>query len=339
MADETQNTLRDTLTSQFDAAEAADPIVQEEAAPVVQATPDRARDEAGKFAPKPKEVVTEGQPAPVQAAPQQPEVQRPQRPSTWKKDHWESFDKLAAENPALAAYINQRESEYKTGVSTYKAEADNARGLNEAIAPFMPDLQKNNIDPKVWISNLGNAHRKLALGSPDEKLQMFAQLARDYGVPLPGLEQQGHQNPVIEQLWQTVQQLQGKLGTWETQNQARAEAEVTSIIEAFGADTEKHPHFESVRASMGQLLESGLAPDLETAYKLAVRMDDGLFDGMVNSHQQQSAAQQQATVQKAKSQAFSPKTSTPTGTATATGPKDLRSQIAEAMSRHEGGRL
>jgi len=38
-------------------------------------------------------------------------------------------------------------------------------------------LQENNIAPQQWISNLGTAHKTLALGSPQEKLQMFAQLA------------------------------------------------------------------------------------------------------------------------------------------------------------------
>ena len=67
------------------------------------------------------------------------------RPTTWKKEYLPIWDKLTAgeqltpeESLKLAEYSNQRESEYKKGVSTYKQEADNAKSLVEAIAPFVP---------------------------------------------------------------------------------------------------------------------------------------------------------------------------------------------------------
>lgn len=336
---DTQTTLRDTLASSFDAVESAsapstEVITQEQ-------VPERPRDETGKFTVKPKEEAVETVEKPQAQVQTQTETtqQRPNRPSTWKKDYWEAYDKLAAENPQLAQYINQRESEYKTGVSTYKAEADNARRLNEAIAPFIPDLQRNNIDPTVWISNLGNAHRKLALGSPDEKLQMFAQLARDYGVPLPGLQQQGQVDPRAQWMEQQLNELRGTVTSFVNQQAAQQQAQINNMVESFKADTEKYPHFESVRENMAQLLEAGLAPDLETAYHKAVRMDDGLFDSLLASRQQQSASQVQATVQKAKSQAISPKTSTPRSTTTATGPKDLRSTLEENLDKVLTGRV
>jgi len=89
----------------------------------------------------------------------------------------------------LAEYIQQRESEYARGVSTYKHEADAARQLNEAIAPFMPNLQKHGMEPTQWIRNLGTAHERLALGSPQDKIQTAAQLIRDYGIDPQGLFQ------------------------------------------------------------------------------------------------------------------------------------------------------
>ena len=56
------------------------------------------------------------------------------RPSTWKKEYLPIWDKLTTgqqltndEAIKLAEYSNQRESEYKKGVSAYKAEADYAK--------------------------------------------------------------------------------------------------------------------------------------------------------------------------------------------------------------------
>ena len=56
------------------------------------------------------------------------------RPSTWKKEYVNIWDKLEKGEQInkddfvkFAEYANQRESEYKKGVSTYKAEADRAK--------------------------------------------------------------------------------------------------------------------------------------------------------------------------------------------------------------------
>src|SRR5690349_4374346 len=138
----------------------------------------RERDERGRFAAKQEQ---QAEVPPVQV--EQPPVQRP---STWKKEYWPLYDKLAQgqalspeEAKKLADYTNERENQFKSGVSTYKAEADAAREIQGAMAPFMPTLQQYGIKPAQWISNLGNAHRILAEGSPQDRIRMFHQLARD----------------------------------------------------------------------------------------------------------------------------------------------------------------
>ena len=108
------------------------------------------------------------------------------RPTTWKKEYVEVWNKMQegkpldkAEFAKFAEYANQRESEYKKGVSAYKAEADNARELTQAIGPFIPELQKHGIHPAAWINNLGRAHYTLANGTYEQKVQMFHRLAQD----------------------------------------------------------------------------------------------------------------------------------------------------------------
>jgi len=64
-----------------------------------------------------------------------------QRPTTWKKEYLPIWDKLTKgeqltkeEGIKLAEYTGfQRETEFKRGVSTYKAEADRAKDLENAI--------------------------------------------------------------------------------------------------------------------------------------------------------------------------------------------------------------
>ena len=153
---EAPTTLRDTLESSFELAEQGNlPAVVET---TTLPTTDRIRDEAGKFAKperaaNPSPVATKHDiPDPVDHSEQDAPLQRP---TTWKKDYLPLWDKLQAGQPLtqeeatkFLRYANQRENEYKTGVSTYKGEAENARALQEAIAPFVPDLQRNGIHPQ-----------------------------------------------------------------------------------------------------------------------------------------------------------------------------------------------
>lgn len=335
-----QTTLRDTLSQQFDALDspASEPVASaadQSASPDSQPTAaDRARDEAGRFAKK-----TEAAPAaPEQAAQPQAEVQpkpRPPRPTSWKKDYeaqWETLD------PSLAEYIHQRESEYAKGVSTYKNEADRARELNEAMAPFMSDLQKHNIAPSQWISNLGNAHRTLAMGSPQQKAQMFAKLAQDYGVDLG--QYTGQQtDPRLMSMAQELQELRAQVGNTTKAWQEREQTELLSHIQKFASDKEAHPHYEQVKDTMAQLLESGMAPDLETAYAKAVRLNDDIWQSQQASQQQAQEAERQRAAAAARGKAVSVKTATPSGAVHTATPKDRRALLAEQLDAAATGRI
>lgn len=334
-----ETTLRDQLVASFNEAEETqeNTTVAEPTSKVSEPleTEGRVRDESGRFAPKMEQ---------VQEPVEQPALQRP---TTWKKDYLPIWDKLATgaalspeEAKKLAKYSNQRENEYKTGVSTYKQEAEQARQLQDALAPFMPDLQRHNIQPTAWITNLGNAHRALSMGNPQQKIQMFTQLARDYGIPIEalGMAQQGQLDPIIPQLMQQIQNLSGQVNTvtgWREQQEQQA---ALSAIQPF-QDTEKYPHFEQVRETMAQLLERGLAPDLQTAYTKAVRLNDDAWQAeqerLANMQNQQSAA----IVAKAKSRAVSPKSSTPSGQIIDSGKKDRRSMLEDALESASGGRV
>ena len=270
------------------------------------------------------------------------------RPSTWKKEYVQIWDKMEAgeqiskeDFTKFAEYANQRESEYKKGVSTYKAEADRARGYEEAIAPFIPELQAQNISPAAWINNLGRAHMVLSKAPYDQKVQMFQRLAQDYGIQLNGESVASvQQDPYTQQLMnqlnmvnQEVSNIKGRFAQEENQR-------LMSEIERVRSDAEKFPHFDVVREEMAQLLELGKAQDLETAYKKAVRMNDDVWaleqERLLKDAKQSAVKAQQ--VAKAKAAAVSPKSVTPSGKVAEPGDKkDRRSliadQLGEAMSR------
>ena len=270
------------------------------------------------------------------------------RPSTWKKEYVTIWDKMEAgeqiskeDFTRFAEYANQRESEYKKGVSTYKAEADRARGYEEAIAPFVPELQAQNISPAAWINNLGRAHMVLSKAPYEQKVQMFQRLAQDYGIQLNGegvapVQQDAYTQQLMNQLNQVNQEVSNIKGRFAQEENQR----LMSEIERVRSDAEKFPHFDVVREEMAQLLELGKAQDLETAYKKAVRMNDDVWeleqDRLLKESKQSTIKAQQ--VAKAKAAAVSPKSTTPSGkVSNPEDKKDRRSLIAEglgeAMSR------
>jgi len=274
------------------------------------------------------------------------------RPTTWKKEYVEVWEKMASGKPLgkeefakFAEYANQRESEYKKGVSAYKAEADNARQLTEAIGQFAPELQAQNIHPVAWINNLGRAHMILTKAPYQEKVQMFHRLAADYGIQLNSdslqMPEQAYVDPYQQQLMQQLQATQQQVQQLSAIREQEENARLTQEINRVSSDRERFPHFEMVREDMAQLLERGLAPNLETAYAKAVRMNDEAYkleqEKLLKSVNTQASKAQQ--VAKAKATAVSPRSVTPSGQVSKTDAKDRRSLLMANLADAEGGRV
>jgi hypothetical protein len=321
------------LESQFDAIE------QQQTTETPADT--RARDEAGRFAPKPKEDATEVAAAPPVTAAPAPETPQPWAgPSTWKKEYRPIYDKLAQgqaltpdEAKKLAQYNVERENDFKTGVSTYKAEATRAKEIQDAVTPFLPELQAQGIHPANWIKQLGQAHYALAKGAPELKLQVFRELARQYGVPLGAVMQDPQQvPPIVAELMGQLNELKQQVGNVSTWRQQQEQTSLSSDLEKFAAE---HPMFETVRGTMAQLLDAGLAHDLKSAHDKAVWMHEETRGQLMA----QTAAPKPNPVPQARARAVSPRSATPSGQVTTSTAKDRRSMLEDAFDQHSGGRV
>ena len=313
------------------------------------------RDEKGRFKPKTEETSSQDDPVEetelVAEASDVPD-EEVKRPTTWKKEYRDVWDKMQEGKPLekeefakFAEYANQREAEYKRGVSAYKAEADNARQLTQAIGPFIPELQAQNIHPVAWINNLGRAHMILSKAPYQEKVQMFHRLAQDYGIQLNQdslqMPEQAYVDPYQQQLMQQLQATQQQVQQLSAIRDQEENARLTSEISRVSSNKERFPHFEMVREDMAQLLERGLAQDLETAYAKAVRMNDEAYkleqDKLLKSASNQASKAQQ--VAKAKATAVSPRSATPSGQVSKSDAKDRRSLLLASLADVEGGRV
>jgi len=320
-----------------------DPIEAENQENSVEET----RDEKGRF--KAKDTAEE--PDMVSEAPAD-DLAEVTRPSTWKKEYVEVWEKMK-DGQALnkedfvkfAEYANQRESEYKRGVSAYKAEADNAKSLVEAIGPFVPELQQQGIHPAAWINNLGRAHMVLSKAPYEQRVQMFHRLAQDYGIQLNSdslqVAEQQPQDYQTQQLMAQLQAMNQEVNTIKGRYEQEEQSRLVGEIERVRSNKERFPHFDMVREDMAQLLEQGLAPDLESAYAKAVRLNDGAWkleqEQLLKSSGQQASKARQ--VAKAKATAVSPRSVTPSGAVNKSDAKDRRSILAEQLGQAMSDRV
>ena len=313
------------------------------------------RDEKGRFKGKSEEASSQDdtveEPELVAEATDEP-VEEIKRPTTWKKEYVEVWEKMKdgkpldkAEFAKFAEYANQREAEFKRGVSAYKNEADNARQLTQAIGPFIPELQQQGIHPVAWINNLGRAHMMLTKAPYDQKVQMFHRLAADYGIQLNQdaiqTPEQAYVDPYQQQLMQQLQATQQQVQQLSQIREQEENARLTQEISRVSSNKVAFPHFDMVREDMAQLLERGLAQDLETAYAKAVRMNDEVYkleqDKLLKSVGNQASKAQQ--VAKAKATAVSPRSATPSGQVSKTDAKDRRSLLLASLADAESGRV
>ena len=315
-----------------------------------------ARNEKGQFVAEDEAVAEEESPTDIAEnadEPEQPEEQPESsdipKPTTWKKDLLPLWDKIAKgevltkeESKKHLEYLNQRENEFKKGVSVYKAEAERAKALEEAINPFVPELQAQGIHPAAWINNLGRAHMILSKAPHDQKVQMFHRLAQDYGVNLnQSTEPQQPVDAYTQQLMQQLNQVNQEVSTIKGRFEQEEQTRLSNEIERVRSNRERFPHFDMVREEMAQLLELGKAQDLETAYAKAVRLNDEVWAMeqerlLTDARKQASKASQ---VARAKATAVSPKSVTPSGTQAKVDAKDRRSLLMAGLAEVESGRL
>jgi len=350
-----EQSRRDVIESAMEAA-MNDALEKVEEAPIEVAPVDdiaeevqAERNEKGQYASKEAEVEETPLSVSQDETPEEVEEDIPE-PSTWKKEYRGLFNKVKGgenlskeEGKNLLNYINQRDTEYKRGVSTYKAEAERAKSLEEAINPFIPELQAQNISPAAWINNLGRAHMVLSKAPYEQKVAMFNQLAADYGIQLNNSSQMADMPPDVinQQLMQTIQSLQSEVQSVKGWKQQEEDSKLMSEIEKFSSNKDLYPFFEEVRADMSRLLGAGLANNLKEAYELAERTNNDVWQRkqenlLADARDKAIKAQQ---VQKAKAASVSVKSVTPSGKINAPATKDRRSTLSELVGEALNNRI
>lgn len=310
---------RAMLEQGFEAAEKGEPI--EDAI---------GRDEQGRFASR-----TGERAEPAQEV-EPPVWRRP--PTSWKKDFHDVWQKA---DPKMQEYAWQREEQMRAGVEPLLAKAQFADTMQETIAPYLTTIQGMGLTPEKAVSALMQADYTLRTAPPQQKMQLFAQLAQSYGVNLsamganPQAAPQNNVDPMVWQLQNELNNVRGEVTGWKQQQEMQQNQQLLGEINQFSL---KADHFEEARPTMIQLLQSGMAENLEEAYDKAIRLNPDLFE-QINKAQQAEVAAKQAkeynrAAKVARAAAVSVRSATPSAN---TAPKaaNRRALLEDAFSETE----
>jgi len=278
---------------------------------------DEVQNEAPVEAVKPQ---VEPEPEP---APEPPVWERP--PASWKKDYHEAW---TTADPKLKEYAWKREEEMRAGVEPLLSKAQFADQMQQALEPYMNNIRGLGIEAPQAVKALMEADNVLRHGTPQQKQAYFAQLAQQYGINMGDVQVQPT-DPNFYAIQNELAQVRGEVLNWKQQQEA---AQNQALLQEINQFQTKAEYFEEARPTMIQLLNSGVAQDLDDAYQKAIRLDNDLF----TKHQQASqgaadAAKREASNKAAKAAraaAVSVKSSTP-GAATSTKAQDRRSLLME----------
>lgn len=187
-------------------------------------------------------------------------------PQSWnaaERAHWE---KIPAE---VQAVITRREEEAHRGITKLGQDAAFGQKLRDVINPYLPIIRAEGGDEAGAVRDLLQTAYVLRTANAEQKVQLFQQLAGQFGVDLSAAAQAAPQvDPRVQQLEREIAQLKGHLVADQQQQHQQIESTAQQMIDAFAADP-KNEFYEEVKPLMGQLLVSGRASTMQDAYDQA----------------------------------------------------------------------
>jgi hypothetical protein len=231
------------------------------------------------------------------------EPEKADEPPLTAPEHWPDADKAKfdvmpreAQAWALDRYKSMT-ADYTRKTQELAQERQQRQPLEQVMAPLRESLQARGVTEADYVGRLVEADRRLQ-NNPVEAIQWLAQ---QVGVDLATLEpgEQQYADPQIAALQSRVDQLTNHLTEQERLATETRSSELGNQIESFrnktdDAGTPLYPHFDTVRTTMGSLIQAGQAQGMEDAYAKAIRLDDALYQEAMTHERQKAEAAEEA---------------------------------------------
>lgn len=178
--------------------------------------------------------------------------------------------KWAGLDPEVRSEILKREADVHRGFTKMDEERTFAKQMQQVVAPYEAIIRAEGGTVPTAVASVLNTAYILRTGDPQTKARAVAEVCQQYGVDLNLVAQpQGQLPPEVLGLRQELQELKGQWTQRQQQERQQMESQVLNAVETFRQDP-KHPHFATVSAQMGALMQAGQAETLEQAYEMAV---------------------------------------------------------------------
>lgn len=249
---------------------------------------------------------------------------------SWKKEAAEELNKLP---PHVQDIIAERESQFHKGLEQYRESANFARRIDKTLNPYRDFIGRLQAPVEDVIGALMNSGRILTEGTHQEKVEIIQKILHDYKIDLGAVAN----TPFNPQLAYYKDQLSLAQRQLDDSNQFKQEFEQSQITSAISEFAQQHPFFEDVRHIMADLIEKGLANDIDEAYNKAIRLNDDVFAKMQT---QQQSTQQNTTLNQANQAAKAAKQAAvqvkgaPRGVNNKAVPKTTEEAVRQAMLEH-----
>ena len=187
-------------------------------------------------------------------------------PKGWKQ---EALDKFATLDPEIQAEVLQREDDFFKGIEQYKQAAQYAKVVQDMLKPMEQSFQARGLNPLNHLQNVIEADRQIAFAqTPEQKLELFRQLAHYYGVQIDDSLFHAEDSTVSS----LRNELNGLKTAWQSQAELAQKQELEKInneIQTFINDP-ANKHFNALQHDIARLLETGACKTLKQAYDTAL---------------------------------------------------------------------
>lgn len=221
---------------------------------------------------------------PAGAAPEgdSPNAGSPVSWSATAREQWKDIPKEAQE------YIKQRETEMAQGMQKNAEQANRATQMDRTLQPYQQYLAMNG-GPGATIQNLLQTGAGLQMGTPQQKVQIVANLINQFGIDIASLDnlitggaatpevaQTSQMEAMINQRLAPMQQQLAQYQQRDQQMQQGVQQEAGSDVTTFAQDA-KNEFYNDVRGDMADILDMsanrGINLSLKQAYDKACQLN------------------------------------------------------------------
>lgn len=200
------------------------------------------------------------------AVAEQPAAPVARLPKGWKQG---ALDKFATLDPEIQAEVLQREDDFFKGIEQYKQAAQYAKVVQDMLKPMEPLFQARGLNPLSHLQSVIEADRQIASAqTPEQKVELFRQLAHYYGVQIDDSLFHAEDSTVGA----LRNEINGLKTAWQSQAELLQKQELEKInneIQTFINDP-ANKHFNALQHDIARLLETGACKTLKQAYDTAL---------------------------------------------------------------------